>query len=50
MDALVTTADEGPWIGFFHDCHSALDRALKNQGFVFPGTPNGRWGGNINAK
>jgi RHS repeat-associated protein len=50
MNALMVTADEGPWIGFFHDCHSALERALRTQGFIFVGTPNGRWSGNFDAR
>jgi len=44
MNALMATADDGPWIGYFHDCHSALERAMKCQGLVFIGSPNGRWG------
>jgi hypothetical protein len=43
IEALDATANDGPWIGFVHDCHSAVKRALESQGFVFPGSPNGRW-------
>ena len=49
MNALIETADDGPWIGYFHDCHSALERAMKCQGLVFIGSPMVDGGGNYEA-
>jgi hypothetical protein len=46
MAVLKITADDGQWIGFVHDCHNAVERVIESQGLVYPGSPNGRWGGN----
>jgi uncharacterized protein RhaS with RHS repeats len=42
MDFLREHRNDGPWIPGVHDCHNALDRALRNSGLKNPGAPFGR--------
>jgi len=44
MNCCRSTADQGPWIPFFNDCHTALKDCCKAFGLKYPGAPGGRVG------
>jgi RHS repeat-associated protein len=44
LDDLNRTANRGPWIPFFNDCHNSLDRSLERHGVPPLPSPNGRLG------
>jgi uncharacterized protein RhaS with RHS repeats len=44
LEDLNESANKGPWLPFFNDCHNSINRSLKRNGVPPLPSPNGRFG------